>query len=484
MSIHSPQYWIFLSAVICCNYIIPARFRWILLLGASYYFYASFDPRYILLLLIPTAVTYLAAMRLAATERSGLRKTYLFATVAALLGLLAVFKYLQFLEPLISTIKGVLGRGHLELDALLLPIGISFFVFKLLSYILDVFHQRIPAEKHPGLFALYVSFFPQLLAGPIERAKTLLPQLRSPAALDAEKINQAMVLIAWGLFKKMVVADRLGLYVNEVWKHQDGQGLHLLIAVYFYAIQIYCDFSGYTDIANGITRMLGFKGIENFNAPYASRSITEFWTRWHITLSFWFRDYLFLPAAYAIMRRIRSDRVLFVKSEFWGYVPAMLLTMGLCGLWHGAAWTFVAWGLIHGAYLIASYSTKSLRKKIARWTRLRRSPSLQGAFGMLITFHLVCLSWIVFRAPTLTAAWNYVAQLNLQIPTHGFSVVAYNLLISLVVFACEHVSRHPDRFSLPYTIPRPVKIAAFALFLCLIAIFAVNSENEFIYFRF
>ncbi|HSP06589.1 MAG TPA: MBOAT family protein, partial [Acidobacteriota bacterium] len=235
MSIHSPHFWLFLLTVVCCYYLVPARFRWVLLLGASYYFYASFDRRYVPLLLLPTAVTYLAGLALARTERRGYRRIYLLGTLLALLGLLAVFKYMQFLEPLISTIPRVLTGGRFEFDwPMLLPIGISFFIFKLLSYILDVYHQRIPAEKHPGLFALYVSFFPQLLAGPIERAKTLLPQLRSPASFDAEKINQAIALIAWGLFKKLVVADRLGLYVNEVWKNPDGQGLHLLFAVYFY----------------------------------------------------------------------------------------------------------------------------------------------------------------------------------------------------------------------------------------------------------
>lgn len=485
MSIHSYQFWLFLLSVVCGNWLIPARFRWMLLLPASYYFYASYDPQYVLLLLIPTAVTYLAAIALSRTERPGLRRIYLWGTLLALLGLLAAYKYLQFLETIFSTIRSALTGGHFEFGpALLLPIGISFFVFKLLSYILDVYHQRIPAEKHPGIFALYVSFFPQLLAGPIERAKTLIPQFRSPAPFDAARVNQAIALIAWGLFKKIVIADRLGLYVDEVWKNPDGQGLHLLFAVYFYAIQIYCDFSGYTDIANGVTRMLGLQGMQNFDAPYSSRSITEFWTRWHISLSFWFRDYLFLPTAYAIMRKIKSERLLFAKSEFWGYAFAMLLTMGLCGLWHGAAWTFVVWGLMHGAYLIGSYSTKSFRKKAVKWTRLRAYPSLHHVLGVFFTFHLVCLSWIVFRAPSMAAAWNYLCHLNLQKPIHGLSVVLFNLSISLLFFVGEYVSGHRDQFALLDRIPRPVKIAGFALFLCLIAIFAVDTRNEFIYFRF
>lgn len=485
MSIHSPQFWLFLLSVVCLYWIVPSRFRWLVLLGASYYFYASFDRQYVLLLLIPTAVTYLSGLGLARTERPGLRRLYVIGTVFALLGLLAVFKYLQFLETVFSALRNALTGGHFEFDwPLLLPIGISFFVFKLLSYILDVYHQRIPAEKHAGLFAAYVSFFPQLLAGPIERAKTFLPQLRSPSHFDVEKINQAIVLIAWGFFKKTVIADRLGLYVNEVWKNPDGQGLHVLFSVYFYAIQIYCDFSGYTDIANGITRMLGFQGMENFDAPYSSRSITEFWTRWHISLSFWFRDYLFLPTAYAIMRRIPSERLFLVKAEFWGYALAMLLTMGLCGLWHGAAWTFVVWGLMHGAFLIASYSTKSWRKKVVRYSGLREYPRLHHVMGVVFTFHLVCLSWIVFRAPSLGAAWNFLARLNFRKPIHGLSVVIFNLAIILLFFAAEYISRHRNQFGLLDRVPRPLKIAGFALFLCLIAIFAVDTRNEFIYFRF
>ncbi|PWT89945.1 MAG: hypothetical protein C5B54_08080 [Acidobacteria bacterium] len=485
MSIHSPQFWLFLLAVVIVYYATPSRVRWLVLLVASYYFYASYDRRYILLIFVPTAITYLCALGIERAERPRTKKLYLFSTLFAALGLLAVFKYLKFLEPLLSAIRNSLTGGQFDfVGMLLLPIGISFFIFKLLSYILDVYSQRIPAEKHPGFFALYVSFFPQLLAGPIERARTFLPQLRSRIGLEPENISSGMALIAWGLFKKLVVADRLGMYVNEIWKHPEEQHLHLIVAVYFYAMQIYCDFSGYTDLANGLTQMLGFNKVENFHAPYSSRSIPEFWTRWHITLSFWFRDYIFLPLAYGIARRIKSDRIFFVRTEFWGYAISTMITMGLCGLWHGAAWTFIVWGLMHGIFLIASYATKNWRKEVIEWTHLQSYPSIHGFLSTIFTFHLLCISLILFRAPTLTAVWNHFADLDFEMPAHGWSVVLFNLLLIILFFTGEYIARHREQFVLVYRAPRPVKIAAFAFFLCLMAIFAVNTENEFIYFRF
>ncbi len=296
----------------------------------------------------------------------GRRKLWFFSGLLVTLGLLFVFKYLELFRQTLHDLAGVFFRLQpLAPLKILLPIGISFFTFKIISYLIDVYYRRIEPETHLGIYALYVSFFPQLLAGPIERAARFIPQLKAPVHFDWERVASGMRLVVWGLFKKMVIADRLAFFVDEVFRHPEGQGLQLLLAVYFYAFQIYCDFSGYSDIAVGITRVLGFESMKNFDFPYFARSITQFWSRWHISLSSWLRDYLFLPIAYAVMRRIRGEKLLAVKAETWGYFVGIFLTMLLGGLWHGASWTFVIWGGLYGVYQVFSYSGKRLRRKCA-----------------------------------------------------------------------------------------------------------------------
>lgn len=367
---------------------------------------------------------------------------------------------------------------------LILPVGISFFTFRLLSYLIDVYHRRMPAETHAGIFTLYVSFFPQLMAGPIERAKKLLPQLHRLQRLDFDSVVAGFQLVMWGLFKKLVVANRLSFFITEVLRQPDGQGINTLFALYFYAFEIYCDFSGYSDIAIGIARMFGVTTMNNFDFPYFSRSIAEFWTRWHISFSTWLRDYLFFPISYAVMRRIEGERFLGLKTATWGYAVGMLLTMLLCGLWHGACWNFVFWGSLHGVFLIFAFATKKKRQKAWKAVRLARFPRFQTFFSIVVTFHLITLAWVFFRFETLREAVSYLSRLSLARPGGYRGHLIYNIALLLIFIVLEILQK--KRAGLPEAEKAPmlVRLAGLAVLAALTILLSVDTSNEFIYFKF
>ncbi len=347
-----------------------------------------------------------------------------------------------------------------------------------------MYYERIPAERHLGIYALYVSFFPQLLAGPIDRAARFIPQLKQPVYFDWERISSGLRLVVWGLFKKMVVADRLAVFVDQAFRNPQGQGLQLVFAVYFYAFQIYCDFSGYSDMAVGISSILGFASMKNFDFPYFSRSITQFWSRWHISLSGWLRDYLFLPLAYAVMRRIKGEKLLAVKAETWGYFVAIFLTMLLGGLWHGARWTFIVWGGLYGVYQIFSYAGRNWRKKAVKKTGLQRLPWLHAALNIFFTFNLVSFAWIFFRSSSLAAAVAFIRQLDWRLPPAAGAPLFYDSLLLSFFAAIEYFYKNKDRIVFWQRCPRPAKVAAFAFFCGLLVVLAVDRSNPFIYFQF
>ena len=364
---------------------------------------------------------------------------------------------------------------------LLLPIGISFYTFRLLGYLIDVYHGRVKAERHAGYFGLFAAFFPQVSAGPIERARDFLPRLRSPGRFDADRLVSGAAQVAWGLFKKAVIANRLAVFVDQVFAAPPGQGLNLVVAAWLYAIQIYCDFSGYTDIAIGLARLLGYESAKNFDAPYASRSVADFWTRWHMSLSFWFRDYLFLPLSYAATRRERRDTVLGVRIETLGYVQATAVTMVLCGLWHGASWSFVAWGALHALYLIAGQLSRRLRRRWARRTGLAARPSLHLALQVVVTFNLVSFAWIFFRAPTLAKAFEYLHYMQIKPSASGAGHLIVDCVLAVAFLLGEWLYRNarPVR-----PLPLPVRAGLLAAAVCVILLFGVDAGNEFIYVRF
>jgi alginate O-acetyltransferase complex protein AlgI len=484
VAFNSIPFWVFCVVAVGGHRLLPLRFRWAWLLAASYVFYASFDLRILAVLVGLTAFVYVIVRWMDRSQGSARRVLFL-ASIGIPLATLAGCKYLAFIWQAISSLAGgLIGRPPAAGFNILVPIGISFYGFKLLSYAIDVHRRRIPAETHAGYFALYVSYFPQILAGPIERAGDLLPQLRRPEAVGLPGAAAGARLVAWGLFKKLVVADRLAYYVGELFLSPQYKSLHLLFGGYFYYIQIYCDFSGYTDISNGLSRMLGVTPVLNFNYPYLSRSVSEFWARWHITLSTWLRDYLFLPITYGIMRRSPADRRWGMSIEVWGYGVGTLLTMLAAGLWHGAAWTFVAWGAFHGACQFLSVASRRARRRFARAIGLVRRPRLRGFVAWLVTFHLVTIAWILFRASSFENAWTYFRYVQLRLPSAGVANLVFNLALVGVLLAMEYVQRHRERFVLFDRVPLEAKAFGYAAFAIGVVTFSVGTGDPFIYFRF
>ena len=394
MLFNSAEFALFLPCVLAAFFATPARWRWLILLAASYFFYGSWNVYYLTLILATTGVTYVASRAIAAAPNLGRRRGWLIGAVVVNLGILFAFKYFNFFSASFAAGCGLFGGDNRPLLLhVALPVGISFYTFQALGHAVDVYRGDAEPEKRFGIFALFVAFFPQLVAGPIERSSRLLPQLKKAVTFDYRQASDGLKLIAWGLFKKVVIADRLEVYVNGVYGDASGAGgAQLLIATYFFAFQILCDFSGYTDIAIGVAQMFGVKLTQNFHRPYFAQSTPEFWRRWHVTLSTWFRDYLYIPLG---GNRVSRSRWLF----------NIVIVFLLSGLWHGANWTFAAWGLWHGAAVAVSVLTLARREKVATALGLSRLPRWSAAWRMVFTFHWVVFGWVLFRASSIGEGW-------------------------------------------------------------------------------
>jgi D-alanyl-lipoteichoic acid acyltransferase DltB (MBOAT superfamily) len=394
------------------------------------------------------------------------------------LGLLFGFKYLNFFN---ESIRFFFTRISIPYEFpylnILLPVGISFYTFQTMSYTIDVYRGKMKPERNLGIFALYVSFFPQLVAGPIERATNLLPQFLKKMNFDAERFQSGLRQMLWGFFKKVVVADMLAFYVNMVYNEVHAySGLQLLVATYFFAFQIYCDFSGYSDIAIGAARMMGFDLMKNFNLPYFSRSIPEFWRRWHISLSTWFKDYLYLP--------LGGNRC---STSRW-YLNIFVVFL-VSGLWHGADWKFVIWGGLHGFYQFISLITKNIRDKLV--LQLHIPQSVRAVFATLFTFHLVLFSWVFFRANRMSDALYVVKTVFTNFGTltrmtaswgkYNFSI-AIGAIIILLLF--ELVRFNSDLEKLTRRTPVSLRWAVYYGLILLIILFGVDANSQFIYFQF
>ena len=429
MNFNSLSYLVFLAVNILVYYLLPGRFRNYQLLLSSYFFYMCWNPKYALLMLFSTGITYLCGLLV---ERSfwGKKKLWLAISFAANLLILFFFKYFNFLSSLISRGSALLGLSFsAPLLDVLLPVGISFYTFQALGYTVDVYRKGVAAEKSFTDYALFVSFFPQLVAGPIERSGNILHQLKEYHPFHAENLRDGMFPVLWGLFKKMVLADNLAVAVNSIYNAPQGRtGVEWILATGAFAIQIYCDFSAYSDIARGSAKMLGFDLMENFRCPYLAVSIRDFWRRWHISLSSWFRDYLYFPLGGS---RCSKGR----------HYLNILIVFTVSGLWHGAALTFVAWGLLNGLYQVISKLLDPLRKKWFNLTHIREDAKWLRAFRVCFTFCLVCTAWVLFRANSLSDA-ALIFRSVLSIPWTGlyvdrgaFGLSALALLMVLVLSA-------------------------------------------------
>lgn len=395
MLFNSIEFLIFLPIVVIVYFLLNYRHRWIFLLIASYYFYMSWKPEYIILIVVSTLVDYVCGLQMGQAKNQKTKKLLLIISLVSNLGILFCFKYFNFFNDSFREVFHYYSIGYFIPDFdLLLPVGISFYTFQTLSYTIEVYRGKMQPEKHLGRFALFVSFFPQLVAGPIERASNLIPQFETKFNFDYERMRSGLLLIGWGLFKKVVIADRLALFVNEAYNNvHEYQGISFFIATVFFAFQIYCDFSGYSDIAIGTAKIMGYDLMENFKRPYFSKSVSEFWKRWHISLSTWFRDYLYIPLG---GNRMSKPRVYF----------NLFITFLVSGLWHGANWTFVVWGGLNGLYLLFPLWYKSTTDKLGIG-----NIKFGKRMNVFITFSLICFAWIFFRANTIGDAQYIITHL-------------------------------------------------------------------------
>ncbi len=473
MPFHSMAYGFFFACVVAVHFLLPHRLRGLFLVAASYAFYMAWDPRYALLLLTSTGMGYSAGLLLARSAGPRRRRAILLAGLVVNLGMLLAFKYANLARDALAPLSSALWPS-LEPRAvdIALPVGLSFYTFQTLGYLFDVYRRRIEPERNMARFALFVSFFPQLLAGPIGRARELLPQIREPRGFDALRALEGIQLIAWGLFQKVVVADRLALYVDWVYA---APRLHSVsarwLAMYFFAVQLYCDFAGYTDIARGSARVLGFDLAQNFRLPFFSTTTAEFWQRWHMTLMNWFRDYLYLPL------------VLQYRSQLSVYACAMLVML-VSGVWHGAGTTFLVWGLSQGILVCLSRFTLAFRDGI--YARLRVPTPLVRAIRIMITFHLFAITLVFFRARSLADAayiLNQTFDPGQQVHFSGVPMVqclAANLVLLLVQLLQARRPLQP----LLNQAPRALRWAVYYAVVFAIVLFGVDSGVQFIYLQF
>ena len=400
MLFNSLQFAIFFPVVTLLYFALPHRWRAAMLLAASCLFYMAFVPAYILVLAFTILIDYVAGIRIEAATGPR-RRRWLILSIASTCAVLFVFKYFDFFNDTIALGARAMGMGYaVPALQLLLPVGLSFHTFQSLSYVIEVYAGRQRAERDFGMYALYVMFFPQLVAGPIERPQHLLHQFRDVHRFDYARVVAGLQLMAWGLVKKVVVADRLAELANRVYDlPTQHTGLPLIIGTVAFAFQIYCDFSGYADIAIGSAQVLGFDLMKNFDRPYIARSVSDFWRRWHISLSTWFRDYLYVPLGGSRVARPR-------------WYANLLVVCLVSGLWHGARWTFVVWGALHGAYLVASLLSAGMRQRVRAALKLERHPALLRVAQTTVTFALVGVAWVFFRATSLGDAWYVVTHLG------------------------------------------------------------------------
>ncbi len=492
MIFNSFEFLVFYPIVLLLYFVLPKKSRWVMLLAASAFFYLYWSVKLIFLILFTIVISYTAAILIEKyKDNLPLKRACLVVTLVACFGVLFFFKYFNFMADSVVSIANLFGAGWDDFSLnLILPVGISFYTFQTLSFVIDVYRGSVPAERHFGYYALYVTFFPQLVAGPIERPENLIPQLHADHDFSWDNAIPGLRMMIVGFFKKIVVADLIAVYVNAVYNSPDtARGLSVLVATVLFAVQIYCDFSGYTDIAIGCARIMGIKLMQNFDRPYISASIKEFWRRWHISLSSWFMDYLYFPLGGS---RCSRPRHLF----------NLAVVFLVSGLWHGAAWTFVIWGALHAFYQIVGVL---LRKPKSAFYAKRgideNAPWLQ-AIRRVITFILVDFAWMFFRAnsfsdlgklmKTLFTDWEfsyaYIAD-SFGVMELGVLGVLITLCSIFIMNRMDITSLDPDAIDGPTTGRDAIASIRYTYLIWIIAIawlvlLAGNGASSFIYFQF
>jgi alginate O-acetyltransferase complex protein AlgI len=470
----SPEFFGFFAVVFTLYWAMPwHRPRVWLLTAASFYFYASWNKWLALIIAVSTTLDYLLAQGMEATGRQPLRRLLLLASLVGNLGLLVYFKYANFfLHSVEQALRAAGATASLPVLQVILPVGISFYTFEAINYTVDVFRHKVPAERNLFRFLLFITFFPHLVAGPIVRARDFLPQIRRPKRWDWLRVQLGVQMFLLGLFKKIAIADRMAMYADPVFADPNLYGTAAVwLAVLAYAAQIYCDFSGYTDMAIGCAHLLGYKLAVNFDMPYLSANVSEFWRRWHISLSSWLRDYLFIPLGGS-------------RGGEWLTARNLMLTMALGGLWHGASWTFVVWGVLHGFFLIAHRSFRGFCEKRPRLEGLLNT--LPGLLARVaFTFLCVCAGWVFFRAVTLSSAVTILR--HMAVPHKGLaaplSYHSFALLAGLLVLG--HLIGHFRLWKrLAWRVPAPVMGFGYAATATLAMVLAPDLGKAFIYFQF
>lgn len=471
MLFNSVGFLLFFPVVTIIYFLLAHKYRWLWLLAASCFFYMFFKPEYILILAFTIIIDYYAGIMIERAPNARKKKAFLVMSLVANIGILAVFKYFNFINDNITGFATAFNlKNHMPYLHMVLPIGLSFHTFQAMSYTIEVYRGNHKAERHFGIYALYVMFYPQLVAGPIERPQNILYQFHTRKYFNYDNAVIGLRLMAWGLFKKMVIADKLALYVDYVYADiGNASSISAFLAIIFFALQIYADFSGYSDIARGAAKVMGYDLLVNFNAPFLAKSVGDFWRRWHISLSTWFFDYLYHPLALS-----------FRDWGKFGISLALLITFFLSGLWHGAGWTFILYGVLHGIAIVYELFTKKIRKRI--FSKLPKT--INDNLSRLLLWFFLAFSWVFFRAENLYKvkqvyskifefdfSLNFVQLFAAQGPLKFvliFFTLALFYLLSLVS------KKLPGKYNVLFTF----------LLVFIIIILGENATSQFIYFQF
>lgn len=481
MLFNSIDFLLFFPVVCVVLFLLPKKVQWLWLLITSYYFYMSWNEKYALLILTSTIITFTTGLLINRANEVRVKKFLVFISFFSNLSILFFYKYYDFAT---ETLNAITSKFSLNIDYpvldVLLPVGISFYTFQALSYTMDVYRGDIKAERHFGKYALFVSFFPQLVAGPIERSTSLLPQFSEKKEFDYYRVRDGLFIMLCGFFKKIVIADRLAVLVDTVYNNPtEYDGFSLIIATIFFSFQIYCDFSAYSDIAIGTAKVMGYDLMDNFKRPYLSKSIGEFWRNWHISLSTWFKDYVYIPLGGNRVSQIRVYRNIF-------------LVFVISGLWHGASWNFIIWGALHGLYLIFEILFKPIKNKILGIFKIKKETYSFKLSQVIKTYFLVCLAWVFFRANSLSDALyilkNTINLNSFNLKKLGLDEANFAFSIFLIIFliSIQLIQRKTSIKEIIYKENLLVRWSVF-IFLIITTIFFGYYTDEpavFIYFQF